>query len=262
MNMSNLKKEEFKSYNIIVIGDSCIDTFTYGTAIRLAPEAPVPVFNPNNSISNPGMAGNVSRNLEVLGPNSILITNSENMVKTRYVDDRTGHILLRVDQNDIVERIPSDILLSIKDNKFNNKHIDAIVISDYDKGFLNEEDIEWICSNNTNVFIDTKKILDKWCIGASFIKINNVEYEHTRYSLKELNIEDKLIITLSNKGCKYKEKIYPVKKVDIRDVSGAGDTFMSGLVVEFIRTKDIEKSILFAQECATVVVQKSGVATI
>ena len=32
--------------------------------------------------------------------------------------------------------------------------IDAIVISDYDKGFLNEEDIQWICENNNNVFID------------------------------------------------------------------------------------------------------------
>jgi D-beta-D-heptose 7-phosphate kinase/D-beta-D-heptose 1-phosphate adenosyltransferase len=260
--MSNLKKEEFKAYNIIVIGDSCTDAFIYGTAIRLAPEAPVPIFNPNYSTSNPGMAGNVSRNLEALGVNSILITNNENMVKTRYVDDRTGHILLRVDQNDIVERISNNILLNIKDNKFNGKHIDAIIISDYDKGFLNEESIEWICSNNVNVFIDTKKILDKWCVKASFIKINNVEYEHTRYSLKELNIEDKLIITLSNKGCKYKKKIYPVKKVDIRDVSGAGDTFMSGLVVEYIRTANIKESILFAQECATIVVQKPGVATI
>lgn len=260
--MNNLKKEEFKSYNIIVVGDSCVDMFTYGTAVRLAPEAPVPVFNPNSSTSNPGMAGNVSRNLEALGANSILITNDEDMVKTRFVDDRTGHILLRVDQNDIVKRIPSDILLNIKDNKYNGKDIDAIIVSDYDKGFLSEEDIEWICNNNNNVFIDTKKILDKWCVKASFIKINNVEYERTRYSLKELDIENKLIITLSNKGCKYQEKIYPVKKVDIRDVSGAGDTFMSGLVIEYIRTKNIEKAILFAQECATVVVQKPGVATI
>jgi hypothetical protein len=47
-----------------------------------------------------------------------------------------------------------------------------------------------------------------------------------------------------------------------KDVSGAGDTFLSGLVVEYIRTKDIEKSIIFAQQCATVVVQKKGVSTI
>ena len=130
------------------------------------------------------------------------------------------------------------------------------------KGFLDEEDIQWICENNTNVFIDTKKILGKWCINASFIKINHVEYQHTEYTIHELGIEDKLIITLSNKGCQHKNKLYPVKKVQIRDVSGAGDTFLSGLVSEYVLTNDIEKSILFAQQCATIVVQKPGVSTI
>ena len=52
------------------------------------------------------------------------------------------------------------------------------------------------------------------------------------------------------------------KKVSIKDVSGAGDTFLSGLVVEYIKTKDIRKAILFAQKCATIVVQKLGVSTI
>ena len=77
-----------------------------------------------------------------------------------------------------------------------------------------------------------------------------------------MDIENKLIITLSNKGCQYKSNIFPVEEVPVKDVSGAGDTFLSGLVVEYIRTKDIEKSIIFAQQCATVVVQKKGVSTI
>jgi D-beta-D-heptose 7-phosphate kinase/D-beta-D-heptose 1-phosphate adenosyltransferase len=260
--MSNLKKEEFKQFNILVIGDSCIDKFVYGTAFRLAPEAPVPVFNPSFSETNKGMAGNVVENLKALGVNVIPVVNDENLIKTRFVDDRSGQILLRVDENDKVNRISDQILKGIKRNEYMFLQIDAIVISDYDKGFLDEEDIQWICENNTNVFIDTKKILDTWCVDASFIKINHVEYEHTEYSLKDLNIEDKLVVTLSNKGCQYKGKLFPVEKVQIKDVSGAGDTFLSGLVTEYILTKDIEKAILFAQQCATVVVQKQGVATI
>ena len=55
---------------------------------------------------------------------------------------------------------------------------------------------------------------------------------------------------------------FPVEKVEIRDVSGAGDTFLSGLVSEYLLTKDIKKSIIFAQQCATIVVQKPGVSTI
>jgi D-beta-D-heptose 7-phosphate kinase/D-beta-D-heptose 1-phosphate adenosyltransferase len=260
--MSNLKKEEFKQFNVLVIGDTCIDKFVYGTTVRLAPEAPVPVFNPSWEETNNGMAGNVVSNLQALGIKTAFVCNNESIIKTRYVDDRSGQILLRVDKNDKVKRIPKLYLQDINDNLYQGHKIDAIIISDYDKGFLDEEDIRWICENNTNVFIDTKKILDDWCINASFIKINHVEYERTEYNLKHLNVEDKLVVTLSNKGCQYKDKLFPVKKVKVKDVSGAGDTFLSGLVAEYVLTKDIEKAILFAQQCATVVVQKQGVSTI
>jgi D-beta-D-heptose 7-phosphate kinase/D-beta-D-heptose 1-phosphate adenosyltransferase len=260
--MSKLKKEEFKNSTVLVIGDYCVDKFVYGIAFRLAPEAPVPVLNPSYTTTNPGMAGNVITNLQALGVATITLHNSENVVKTRYVDDRSGQILLRVDENDKVQRIKPEVLNQIVNNKLYGIELDAIIISDYDKGFLEEEDIDFICKNNSNVFIDTKKIIDEWIQHATFIKINHVEYERTEYTLKHLNIEDKLVITLSSKGCQHKGKIYPVEKVQIRDVSGAGDTFLSGLVAEYIRTNDIEQAILFAQECATIVVQKPGVSTI
>ena len=64
------------------------------------------------------------------------------------------------------------------------------------------------------------------------------------------------------KGSVYRDKIYPVPKVEIKDVAGAGDSFISGLVVQFMKTKNIEKAITFANECATKVVQKRGVSTI
>ena len=260
--MSSLKKKEFNNFNILVIGDDGIDRFVYGSAVRLAPEAPVPVLNPVNETTNKGMAGNVVENLEALGLKTYFKCNGVTPIKTRYVDDRSGQILLRVDSNDKVERIDEGELKTITGNKYKGVTMDAIIISDYDKGFLEEEDIQFICENNKNVFIDTKKILGKWCVNASFIKINHVEYQHTEYTIHELGIEDKMIITLSSKGCQHKGKIYPVEKVQIRDVSGAGDTFLSGLVAEYVLTNDIEKAIPFAQQCATVVVQKPGVSTI
>ena len=52
------------------------------------------------------------------------------------------------------------------------------------------------------------------------------------------------------------------EEVSVKDVSGAGDTFISGLVVEYVKTKDIKKAINFAQECTTKVVQQIGVVTI
>ena len=51
-------------------------------------------------------------------------------------------------------------------------------------------------------------------------------------------------------------------EVPVKDLSGAGDTFLAGLVCEYIKSKNIELAIKFAQECTTIVVQKEGVATV
>jgi sugar/nucleoside kinase (ribokinase family) len=55
---------------------------------------------------------------------------------------------------------------------------------------------------------------------------------------------------------------FPVKEVHVKDVSGAGDTFMTGLVYEYMNSKDIRKAINFAQKCSINVVQKHGVAAV
>jgi D-beta-D-heptose 7-phosphate kinase/D-beta-D-heptose 1-phosphate adenosyltransferase len=82
----SIKKKDFKSFNVVVIGDTCTDRFVYGYSERLAPEAPVPVFNPINETTNPGMSGNVVRNIESLGGNAFLVSNKITPIKTRYVD--------------------------------------------------------------------------------------------------------------------------------------------------------------------------------
>ena len=74
-------------------------------------------------------------------------------------------------------------------------------------------------------------------------------------------LQDKLIVTRGRRGCEYKNKIYPTHEVPVKDVSGAGDTFMAGLVYEYVKSNNIEKAIRYAQECTTKVVQKTGVAT-
>jgi D-beta-D-heptose 7-phosphate kinase/D-beta-D-heptose 1-phosphate adenosyltransferase len=255
-------KDQYKDIKILVIGDSCTDVFLYGNVYRLAPEGPVPVFNPEYEKQNGGMALNVKHNIDAIGANATLLTQNENILKTRYVDSRTNSLLLRVDTNDKATRISRDVIRSIQNNTYLNVVYDAIIISDYCKGFLTEEDIDEISLNNFNIFLDTKKILGDWCKYVSFIKINHVEYDRTKHTIDQLDIDDQLIITKSNDGCEYNGVVYPVEKVNIKDVSGAGDTFISGLVCEYVRTSDITEAILFAQACATKVVQKKGVCTI
>lgn len=256
LNIENVDK------NILIVGDSCEDVFIYGQVNRIAPEGPVPILNPFNLTKNGGMSKNVKSNLEALGCQCDLITNVEIITKTRFIDDRTNTLMLRVDENDNVQRIDQNILKNIKNNYFNHKYYDAIIISDYCKGFLTEFDIKSISTYNKNVFLDTKKTLGNWCKNVDFIKINHVEFDKTKHTLKSLNLEDKLIITHSDKGCEYKGILYPVEKVNIKDLSGAGDTFISGFVAEYCKSKNIISSIKFAQKCATIVVQKKGVCTV
>ena len=241
---------------ILVIGDSCTDIFRYGEVNRLAPEAPVPVIKPDREISNPGMAGNVVTNLKALGADVDFITNQTEIRKVRYVCSKYNHMLLRVDENDTCEAFnPSSLLL----NKY-----DAVVISDYCKGFLSEEDIKMISQlYQSTIFLDTKKILGDWAHYVNFIKINSIEYNKSKEQIDNgLVLQDKTIITRGKYGCNYQNKNYPTQEVPVKDVSGAGDTFLAGLVFEYVRTRNIEQAIQFSQYCTTVVVQKSGVSTI
>jgi bifunctional ADP-heptose synthase (sugar kinase/adenylyltransferase) len=241
---------------ILVIGDSCTDVFRYGKVERIAPEAPIPIIVPEYETSNPGMAGNVVANIKALGAEVDFITNKTEIRKVRYVCSKYNHLLLRVDENDRCESIDASFLPETE--------YDAIVISDYCKGFLLDDDIEFITQNTTiPTFLDTKKILGEWAHNVDFIKINYHEYERNLEVLLNDNIlQNKTIVTRGKYGCDYQGKNYPTQEVPVKDVSGAGDTFLAGLVVEYARSKDIDKAIEFAQECTTMVVQKSGVSTI
>lgn len=239
---------------ILVIGESCRDVFVYCNSNRLCPEAPVPVLNIVDQRENPGMAGNVRRNIESIHGKVDIHTNNDwyEITKTRYVHQETNHMFFRVDSTQEIKRT-------------NVKKIDldseVIVISDYNKGFLAEEDIEYICSNHNNVFIDTKKILGDWVSKARFIKINDYEYNNSESFITE-ELSSKIIHTMGGLGCEYQGKRYPTKNVEVKDLSGAGDTFLSSLVVKFIETDDIIQSIKYANDCASKVVTQKGVTII
>ena len=240
---------------VLVIGDSCVDEFIYCDIERICPEAPVPVLKPKKSSGNPGMADNVVANLQALGVEVDIITNDQIIQKTRYVDIRSGQMVMRVDEHDKCTKYKG---------AYETVGYDAIIISDYCKGFLTEVDIEAFAERATcPIFLDTKKQLGDWCKNIDFIKIN--EFEHKKNFERLPNypfILDKMIVTVGSKGCKYQDKIYPVPEVSVKDVSGAGDTFLAALVVAYLKNNDIKTAITFANECATKVVQKRGVAVI
>ena len=240
------------SFNVLLIGDSCTDIYNIGTVDRLSPEAPVPVLKIIDTYNVPGMSANVHLNLKNLNIDADFIHNETTITKTRFIDKRSGQHLLRVDSEDNV--IPWSGRPPFPLETYN-----AIVISDYDKGFLSYEHIEHINQNvKCPVFIDTKK-RDLSRFGASnvFVKINEHEYKN-RYSIPQ-----NLIITLGGDGALLKmigneDRTYPTKQVEVMDVCGCGDTFMAALVAQYLFTKDIEKAIIFANVAAGITVQHRG----
>lgn len=244
---------------VTVIGELCHDIFVYGDAKRLSPEAPVPVLTHTHVETNLGMAGNVKQNLISLDSTSrILLFHQETEIKkTRYVDDKSNHMFLRVDEGE--ENVDSFNLNISKMNSIKNS--DIVIVSDYNKGFLNDETLIEIGKNSKLSIIDTKKKLTKEIIDSfSFIKLNEHEYK-TNESISN-EYKDKFIITLGMKGAKHNDIEYPSPSPkQTMDVSGAGDTFTASFILKYYQTKNIDESIIFANLMSSIVVSKRGVTT-
>ena len=231
-----------KQLKVLLIGDSCTDEYVYGSCERLNPEAPVPILKFNRKETKKGMAWNVRENIESFGIEVYMITNQETITKTRYIDEKYNQQILRVDNEPDLKPMNYDLP---------DEHFDALVISDYDKGFLSNEKVfelvEWF---DGPVFIDSKKTnLPK---ESCFVKINDLEFS------KLDNPADNLIITRGSKGAEYQGKLYPGEKVDIFDAVGAGDTFLSALVYFYLKCGKIEEAIPYANKAAAIAVSNFG----
>lgn len=250
---------------VLVIGDSCVDIFEYGNCSRICPEAPVPVLIPTNKKENYGMSMNVHENLIGLGVDCDIITNDIKPIKTRYIDEVSNQMIIRIDSNDKIDPIKWSRLEEI-----NFQVYDAVVISDYNKGFLSPEHIEFISRSHDLTFIDSKKKINKWVNNVTFIKINEKEFlENEKFLINEFPSD--VIVTLGKRGAKLvfningevAEKLYLIKNEHhVRDLTGAGDTFMASLVAKYITTNNIDESIEFANRCAAWAVTQKGVAVV
>ena len=124
--------------------------------------------------------------------------------------------------------------------------------------------MSYISNNSKLSFLQTSKVLSEWCSGFNYIKINNYEYSNTsQFTSKEFLNKINLIITKGEKGVTYKNKDFPISKpVMVRSLAGAGDTFLSALVVKFIQTNDITRSIKFAQNSSKKAVSQLGISVV
>lgn len=247
--------QQQKHFKVLLMGDSCIDKFHYGTCERISPEAPVPILLHEKTIETGGMANNVYNNLLAFG--SLLqidvLTNQELIIKERFIDSRSGQHIMRFDFGDS-EKVKSLDLGLIE----GIRGYDLVIVSDYNKGFIEDSQAREICRKCTEfeipVFVDTKKN-NIGCYQGAYVKVNKKESK----SINCIFNEEKLIITLGPEGALWRGKRYETNHVQVSDVSGAGDTFLSVLSVSYLKNgNNIENAIVDANRAASFVVQKTG----
>jgi bifunctional ADP-heptose synthase (sugar kinase/adenylyltransferase) len=240
---------------VLVIGETCVDRFVYCEAKRLSPEAPVPVLTPIKTIENPGMAGNTIENVRAIsleGCEINWVTQKSKITKTRYVEDKSNHMFLRVDEGeDFNCRFKWDLNMDVVLGQ-----ADIVIVSDYNKGWLSDADIKEIGRKSSLSILDSKRKLTNDIIeNYTFVKLNESE------RLNNPNLTtDNIITTLGKKGAEYKNVLFesPAPQ-DTIDVSGAGDTFTAAFIVRYFETKDERIAIKYANQKAAEVVSKRGV---
>ncbi|BDU51363.1 D-glycero-beta-D-manno-heptose-7-phosphate kinase [Haliovirga abyssi] len=304
--------ENFENKKIAVVGDFMLDEYIFGNVDRISPEAPVPVVNVTNETFVLGGAANVVNNLCSLGAKVVAFgvigedKNGEKMemeLEKRGVDtsgifrdkDRPTIVKKRIiahnqqllrldweDKNEIIFYLEDELLNSFK-SKISN--IDAIILSDYDKGVLTPKVVKTIIEiankNNKIVIVDPKPKNKLNYIGATSMTPNTKEalncldnmkirteddFKMLGYKLKdELNLKN-LLITRSEKGMSiFEDNIVediPTMAKEVYDVTGAGDTVIAVFTLSASAGASFYEAAKIANTAAGVVVGRIGTSTV
>lgn len=262
---------------IAVIGDIIVDKYIIGSCERVSPEAPVPIIQEEQEKFVLGGAANVFANLIDLRADTLLIgavgfdgagdfvrltTGSEGVlqrniqttIKTRIVSGNQ-HIV-RVDNEENYWFDQDDGVETLR--LLDDFKPDAIIVSDYGKGFVNHDLIKLIRHHNCLLVADPKDSLFLFD-GFDTVTPNEKEY-------KTNPMVDNILVTLGSKGMKLitTDKEYEIPSVarEVYDVTGAGDTVVA--VYTYFRCKGLGPlaSARYANAAAGIVVGKFGTSTI
>ena len=224
----------------LVIGDACHDIYHFGTIKRLNPESSAPLLTVHKTDIRGGMAYNVAANLRAFGVETVVeLPKIGSSFKTRYVDEKTGYQFLRVDDDRVPDRKYKDM------SDHDPADFDAVVVSDYNKGFLTENDIATL-SRFKHCFIDTKK-RNLGGLGPAWFKINAAE------EAALISRPTNLVVTLGPDGATHNmTTVAPGFPVKVVDVCGAGDTFLAAFAYAMTKGSNVPTAMNFANRCAAI----------
>ena len=291
---------------VLVIGDVMLDEWIWGKVSRISPEAPVPVVSVNNHSFTLGGAGNVAHNLRALGGAVAFVGSigrdaegeraaalfDEIAVDTRGIITLTARPTTRktrvVAHNQQVVRADweSTAPLTVADRSLAVARVvdavadaDAVVLSDYGKGFLSREIVEAALAcplviadpkpENIAMFAGVNCVAPNVSEAARATGIAIVDSASLdlagRTLLNRLGCRD-VIITRGEAGMSLfgrdGERVdIPAVARSVFDVSGAGDTVVAVLTLALAARIPIETAMQLANFAAGAVVENLGTAT-
>ena len=239
---------------VLVLGDVIIDKYIYGTSTRISPEAPVPVVTYIEEKETRGGAGLVYENLKSLGVDvDMFETPGQISVKTRVICD--GHYITRID--DDAQADSTAVLQQVLATNFSQ--YDYVVLSDYNKGVLDEarDIIKHINTFGCKIIVDPKENCwyyeNAWLVKPNYSEFESLEFDSWHGNIITTNAGEEVIATIDGK--KYE---IPVDNVEVSDVTGAGDCFLAGFVYALTQGYDYRKSLQLAVRGSTESVKHSG----
>ncbi len=242
-----------------MVGDTCVDVYRYGQCLRLNPESPAPLFSEERVTERLGMAANVAANVESLGMLAELVSSQRKERKERFIDTRYHQQMLRVDSKPDGEIDELDLTqLMLRDDL---KTFDAVIISDYDKGFVSRRvvgQLVSILSVIPLIFVDTKKqFIGCYDAPGVILKLNESEAAAISRVFPQPQ-EARLVVTLGDQGARVGTELVPGFPAQVFDVCGAGDTFLAALALGYLETNDLIEACEYANLCASISVGHVG----
>lgn len=303
----------FTGTRVLVIGDIIVDHFIWGAVTRISPEAPVPVVNVTREDLLLGGSANVLRNIVSLGGqgalcglvgvdtmgdqlmervvelgsavDGIIRDKRPTTVKTRVVAQ--GQQVVRFDREETGEPVQDSLDALMAYLKEHLTEYDAVMISDYAKGVINEPLMIGLrrlldaTEKPIPVIIDPKPSNMHCFIGATVITPNH----HEASKMSGIDIKDDqtllaaahhilddigakaVLITRGEAGMTLVEQGKPVITIptmakEVYDVTGAGDTVAATISLALAAGCSMKEAAELANYAAGIVVGKIGTACV
>jgi len=296
---------------VLVIGDLMLDEYIWGKVERISPEAPVPIVDVVKEEIKLGGAGNVVRNLASLGCTVYigsvigiddagdkvrkLLRKEKTNLKFLMNDDRRqttvktrlmAHTqqLVRIDREDkyAIDKNQRDhILYTLGEEE---KNIDAIVISDYNKGVVNAKLISEIIKftkdgrripiiadpkknflNYKGVDILTPNLKELGLYSGNIVE-SEIDVVETSRKVIESSELKAILVTKGPQGMSLIAKDFaydiPTFAQEVYDVTGAGDTVIACFTLALLSGASTYEAALISNVAAGIVVGEVGAAVV